>query len=256
MGPRDSRDSTETNGNVHPAGRGNSKAKVPRTSSNVSHGELTPEAMDTGIAAVKRLTKIFNFLESYQEEISDVESVYGLGIRQQAQINDLEATAKTLETTMKNLAFGKDQEMAKLRKENDAYEADACKFKQEREMRKREQANTDGARKAFEAGLKRQKEIEINEAEQRFSDKSETKTKQIREELDKKIQALQTDKVKLKDTIKNLEEKKTQAQEDLNRQKEGLEVDKRSSQLHIMLLESEIREINAASTVVPQKSEF
>ena len=256
MGPRDSRDSTETNGNVHPAGRGNSKAKVPRTSSNVSLVELTPEAMDTGIAAVKQLTRIFTFLQSYQEEISDVESVYRLGIRQQAQINDLEATVKTLEATMKTLAFGKDQEMVKLRAENNAYEAKACKFEQEREELKRKQANMDGTRKAFESGLERRKEIEIDEAEQRFSDKLKTTTKQIREELEKKIQALQTDKDKLKDTIKNLEEKKTQAQEDLNRQKEVLEMDKRSSQSHIMRLESEIHQINAASTVLPQTSEF
>ena len=249
MGPRDSRDSTETNGNVHPAGRGNLKAKVPRTSSNASLGELTPEAMDTGIAAVKQLTRIFHFLQSYQEEISDVEKVWGIGTRQQAQINDLEATVKTL-------AFGKDQEMAKLRDENERYEADARKFEQEREQLEREQANMDGARKAFQSGMERQKETEINDAKQKFSDKLKTKIKQIKEEFEKKMQALQTDKDELKDAIKKLEEEKIHAQEDLNRQKAGLEIDKRSCQSHIMRLESEIREINAASTVSPQTPGF
>lgn len=249
MGPRESRDSTETTGNVHPAGKGKGKAKISRTSSNASVGDLTPEAVDAGIAAVRQISKIFHFMQSYHEEISDVESVYGLGIRQQAQINDLE-------TTMTNLAFGKDQVMAKLRDENDAYQANARKFEREREELKREQASMDDTRKALQSKMERQKEMEINEAKREFEDKFKTRTKQIREELEKKIQALQTDKDELKDTVKKLEEKNIQAREDLIRQKEGLELDKRTSQSHIMRLESELNQINAASTVLPQTPGF
>ena len=51
MGPRDSRDLTETNGNVYPVGKGKGRAKISRTSSNASFGDLPSEAMDAGIAA-------------------------------------------------------------------------------------------------------------------------------------------------------------------------------------------------------------
>lgn len=116
--------------------------------------------------------------------------------------------------------------MAKFRKENDAYQANARQFMFEREELEREQANMDDARKAMQSQMERQKEMEINGAKQGFSDHFKTRVKQIREELEKKIQALETDK------------------------------DKRSSQSHIMRLDSEPHQINAASTVWPQTSEF
>lgn len=252
MGPRDSRDSrdsTETNGNVHPAGKGKGKAKVSRTSSNASLGALTPEAVDASIAAVHQISKILHFVQGFHEEISDVESIYGLGIRQQARIDELE-------TTLTNLAFGKDQKIAKLQDENDVYEANTRQFMLDKEELKREQASMDDARKAMQEKIERQKETEINEAKQEFAEKSKTKVNRIKEGLETKIKALETDNEKLKNAIKELEEKNTQAQEDLNQQKESLELDKRSSQSHIMRLESELRQINAASTVSPQTPEF
>ena len=249
MGPRDSRDSTETNGNVHPAGKGKGKAKISRASSNASLGDLTPEAMDAGITAVHQISKILHFVQVYHEEISDVESIYGLGIRQQARIDELE-------TTVANLAFRKDQEMAKLRDENDTYQANAHQFMLEREELERQQAGMDDVRNAMQLKIERQKEMEVNEAKQGFSDKSKTRVKQIKEELEKRIKALETDKDRLKDAIKKLEEKNVQAQKDLNQQKESLELDKRSSQSHIMHLESELCQINAASTVSPQTPDF
>ncbi|KAL8689490.1 MAG: hypothetical protein Q9218_004851 [Villophora microphyllina] len=249
MGPRDSRDSSETNGNVHPAGKGKGKAKISRTSSNASLGDLTPEAVDTGIAAVRQIAKILRFAQSYHEEIGDVEGIYGLGIRQQARIDELE-------TTVTNLAFRKNQEMARLRDENDAYQANARQFILEREELERQQASMDDARKAMQSKMERQKEMEINRAKQEFSDQSLTRVKQIREELEKKIHALETQNDGLKDTIKKLEEKNIQAKKDLKKQKESLELDKRSSQSHIMRLESELNQINAASAVSPQTPEF
>lgn len=249
MGPRDSRDLTETNGNVHPAGNGKRRAKISRTSSNASFGDLPSEAMDAGIAAVRQISKILHFVHGYHEEISDVESIYGLGIRQQAHIDELNATVN-------DLMFRKDQEMTRLRDENDAYRASARQFELEREKLKQDQASMDDTRKAMQSKMKRQKEMEINEAKQEFSDKVKTKVKQVREELEKKIQDLETDKDGLKDAIKKLKEKNTQAQEDLNQQKESLELDKRSSQSHIIRLEAELHQINAAFTVSPQTPEF
>ena len=64
------------------------------------------------------------------------------------------------------------------------------------------------------------------------------------------------DKDGLKDAIKKLEEKNAQAQQKLNQQKESLELDKRSFQSHIMRLEAELHQINAALTVSPQTPEF
>ncbi|KAL8734049.1 MAG: hypothetical protein Q9166_001810 [cf. Caloplaca sp. 2 TL-2023] len=249
MGPRDTRDSTETNGNVHPAGKGKGKAKISRASSNASLGDLTPEDVDTGIAAVHQIAKILRFAQGYQEEIDDVEAIYGLGIRQQARIDELE-------TTVTNLAFGKDQEMAKLQDENDAYQANARQFMLDREELERQRASMDDTRKAMQSKMERQKEMEINRAKQEFSDQSSTRVKQIREELEKKIQTLEKETNELKGTTKKLEDKNIQAKQDLKKQKESFELDKRSSQSHIMRLESELNQINAASTVSPQTSEF
>ncbi|KAI4087747.1 MAG: hypothetical protein L6R37_008287 [Teloschistes peruensis] len=249
MGPRDTRDSTETDWNVHPAGKGKGKAKISRTSSNASLGDLTPEAVDTGIAAVRQIAKILRFAQGYHEEIDDVERIYGLGIRQLDRIDELE-------TTVTNLAFRRDQEMAKLRDENDAYQANARQFLLEKEELERQRANMDDARKAMQSKMERQKEMEINRAKQGLLDQSNTRVKQIREELEKKIQALETEKDGFRDTTKKLEEKNIQAKKDLKKQRESFELDKRSSQSHIMRLESELNQINAASTVSPQTPGF
>ncbi|KAL8844188.1 MAG: hypothetical protein Q9205_006278 [Flavoplaca limonia] len=249
MGPRDTRDSTETNGNVHPAGKGKGKAKISRASSNASLGDLTPQAVDTGIAAVRQIAKILRFVQGYDEEIADVEGIYGLGIRQQARIDELE-------NTVTDLAFRKNQEMAKLQEKNDAYQGNVRQFSLEKEELERQRASMDDTRKAMQSKMERQKEMEINRAKQGFSDQSNTRVKQIREELEKRIQVLEIEKDGLKDTTKKLEEKNIQAKKDLKRQKESFELDKRSSQSHIMRLESELNQVNAASTVSPQTPEF
>ena len=249
MAPRDLKDSTGANGNAHPAGNGKGKAKISRDSSNASLGDLTPEAVDKGIAAVCQISKILYFVQGYHEEISDVKSIYDLGIRQHARIEELE-------TTVSNLAFRKDQEMAKLRTENDAYQANARQIEREREELRSKRASMDDAHHAMQSEMERQKELEIDEARQKLSEKLKTRFKKTREELEKKIQNLETDKSGLEDAIKKLEKKNIQAQKDLNQQKESLELDKRSSQSHIMRLESELHQINAASTVSPQTPEF
>ncbi|KAL8855548.1 MAG: hypothetical protein Q9178_007817 [Gyalolechia marmorata] len=242
MGPRDTRDSTETNGNVHPAGKGKGKAKISRASSNASLGDLTPQAVDMGIAAVRQIAKILRFVQGYDEEIADVEGIYGLGIRQQARIDELE-------NTVTDLAFRKNQEMAKLQEKNDAYQGNVRQFSLEKEELERQRASIDDTRKAMQSKMERQKEMEINRAKQEFSDQSNTRVKQIREELEKRIQVLEIEKDGLKDTTKKLEEKNIQAKKDLKRQKESFELDKRSSQSHIMRLESELNQINATSTL-------
>ncbi|KAL8800744.1 MAG: hypothetical protein Q9182_004949 [Xanthomendoza sp. 2 TL-2023] len=221
MGPRDTRDSTEPDRNVHPAGKDKGKAKISWTSSNASLGDLMPEAVDTGIAAVRQIAKILRFAQGYHEEIGDVERIYGLGIRQLDRIDELE-------TTVTNLAFRRDQEMAKLRDENDAYEANARQFLLGKEELERQRAK-------------------INRAKQGFLDQSNTRVNQIRAELEKKIQALETEKDGFRDTTKKLEEKNIQAKKDLKKQKESFELDKRSSQSHLMRLESELNQINTAS---------
>lgn len=248
MGPRDSRDSTERK-NVHPAGKGKEKAKISRASSSASLGDLTPEVVETGIAAVRQITKILGFAQVYHEEIGDIERIYGLEIRQQARIEDLE-------TTVTNLAFGKDQEMAKLQNENEVYKANLRQFLLDKEELERQRASIDDARTAIQSKIEKQKEMEINRAKQEFSNQSNSRVKQIKEELENKIQALEDEKDGFKSTTKKLEEKNIQAKKDLKRQKESFELDKRTCQSHIMRLESELNNINAASTVLPQTPEF
>ena len=142
MGPRDSRDLAETNGNVHPAGNGKRRAKISRTSSNASFGDLPSEAMDAGIAAVRQISKILHFVHGYHEGISDVESIYDLGIRQQAHIDELN-------TTVNDLMFRKDQEMTRLQDENNAYQASVRQFELKREKLKLDHASMDDTRKAM-----------------------------------------------------------------------------------------------------------
>ena len=182
MGPRDSRDLTEVTGDVHPMGKGKRKAKISRTRSNASLGDLTPDAVDTGIAAVRQICKILRFVQSYHEEISDIDSIYGLGIQQQAQIDELE-------TTVTKLAFRKDQELAKFQDENDAYRANAHHFEREKEKLELEQASMDDTRKAMRLEVEIKKEKEINKAKQQISDEARATVKKIREELEKKIAA-------------------------------------------------------------------
>ena len=249
MVPKDSRDSAGTNGNVHPGGKGKAKAKISRTSSNTSVRDLTPEAVDTGIDAVRRISKILCFMQTYSEEINNVEDIYGLCIDQQTQIDELN-------TMVTELTFRKDREMDRLRHENDAYQANEREFEREREKLAGEQASMGATQKAMQSEVERQKEKDINKAKQKFSDEAKARVKQTREELEKKIQALETDKNGLKDAIKTLEEKNIRAQKDFNQQKESLELDKRTSQSHIVRLESELRQINLASIVSPQTAEF
>ena len=54
--------------------------------------------------------------------------------------------------------------MTRLRHENDAYQASARQFELEREKLKQDQASMDDTRKAMQSKMKRQKEMEINEA--------------------------------------------------------------------------------------------
>ncbi len=250
MAPRDSRKSTETNGNIHPGEKGKGKeAKNPRTSSNSSLPDLPPEDVGAALAAVGKIAKILYFVQGFHEEISSVEGIYGLGIRQQAQIDELE-------TTITELAFRKDQEMARLQHENDTYQAEARQLEREREKLEQKQAGMDNTLKEMKAEVEAQKEIEIGEAKQGFLDESKARDKQTRDEYEKRIQALEKDKAGLKNSVKKLEEEKRQAREDLKKQKKSSEIDKRSSQSHIMRLESELQQISAVSMVSPQAPEF
>ena len=181
MGPRDSKDLTETNGNVHPGGKGKGRAKISQASSNVSFRDISSEVMDAGMAAVRQISRILYFAYGYYEEISDVESIYGLGIRQQAQIDELN-------TIVNDLIFRKDQDMTRLWNENDAYQASVRQFERKREKLKQKQVSMDDTCKTMQSKMKRQKKKEINEAKHEFSDKFKIKAKQIREELEKKIQ--------------------------------------------------------------------
>lgn len=249
MGPKTPRDLTESSGNARPAGKGKGQATISRTPSNASLGDLTPEAVDSGIAAVRQIVKILRFAQSYHEEISDVEGIYGLYIRQQARIDELD-------TTLANLAFRKTQEMAKLQDENDTYQAKACQFTREREDLKRQRAGLDDARNIMQSKMEKTKEMEINKVKQEISDQSDIRVKQIREELEKKIKALEAQNDGLKITIGKLEEKNIQTKKDLKKQKEDSGLEKRSFQSHLMHLESDLLQINAASRVSPQTPEY
>ena len=107
MGPRDPRDSTETNRNVHPPGKNKGKAKISRNSSTDSLRDLTPEAVDQGIAALREMCRILPFAQTYSHEIGHIESIYGLNISQKERIEELEAIVD-------ELIFRKDREIARL----------------------------------------------------------------------------------------------------------------------------------------------
>jgi len=100
--------------------------------------------------------------------------------------------------------------------------------------------------------MERQKEKGINDAKQEFSDKHKTKIRQMREEFEKRMKAVEMERDGLKDDIKKLEEKNIQAQKDMNQQKKDFELEKRSFQSHIVRVESELHSINATSIMSPQ----
>ena len=114
----------------------------------------------------------------------------------------------------------------------------------------------DNTRQAIQSEMKKEKEEDIKKAKQKLYDEADVKIKQAEEKLEKKIQSLEKAESKLRRKIKELEEEEKKAIEDLSQQKKSLELDKRSSQSYITRLESEIRQINAASTMSQQTPKF
>ena len=245
MGPKDSKGSADTNGNGHSAGKGKAATTIPRTSSNDSLRDLTPEAVDKGIAAMREICRILSFAQTYHNEIGVVQSIYGLNMSQEKQIEELN-------TMVNKLTFQKDKEMDRLRDENEVYQANACQLDQERKELEREQAAMNKTRQAMQLDMERQKEKGINDAKQEVLDKNKTKSKQMREEFEKRMKAVEMERDGLKDDIKKLKEKNIQAQKDMNQQKKDFELEKRSFQSHIVSVESELHSINAASIMSPQ----
>ena len=247
MGPRDSRGSADTNGNGHghSAGKGKAARTISRTSSNDSLRDLTPEAVDKGIAAMREICRILSFAQTYHNEIDVIESIHGLNMSQKDRIEELE-------TMVDKLTFRKDREMERLQDENDAYQANVHQLEREREELEREQATMNETRQAMQSNMERQKEKGINDAKQEFSDKHKTKIRQMREEFEKRMKAVEMERDGLKDDIKKLEEKNIQAQKDMNQQKKDFELEKRSFQSHIVRVESELHSINATSIMSPQ----
>lgn len=246
MGPRDS---SERNGNAQSNGRGKPKAKITRSSSNTSLPDLTQEDVDIGMNAVRRISKILYFMQTYHEEVEDVERVYGLGIRQQDRIDELE-------TMVTDLTVRKDQEMARLLDENYAYKADLHQLESDKEELDREKANMAATRTAMQADMQKQKEEEVGEAKKQISEKATARIKRVKEELEKKIKLQETENNGLRDIIQTLEKKNTDAQKNFDEQRECFEIEKRSSQSYIRSVETELRQIKALSTVSPQNPQF
>ena len=98
--------------------------------------------------------------------------------------------------------------------------------------------------------------IEIDEAKQQILDEATAEFNRRKDELKKRIKTLEREKNGLEDTIKALKEKNVKAQKDLSEQKESSEIDKRSSQLYIKKVESELHHIKALSKLSPQTPEF
>lgn len=246
MGPRDS---TERNGNAQSNGRGKPKAKITRSSSSTSLRDLTQEDVDVGINAVCHISKILCFMQTYQEEIDDVERVYGLGIHQQARIDELE-------NIVTDLTVRKDQEMARLLNENDSYKADVHQLEVDREKLNKEKASMHDTRTAMQLDIQRQKEEEIAEAKKQLSEKATAKIRRTKEELEKKIKIIETEHNELKDIIQKLEEKNIQAQKNFDEQTECFLIEKRSSQSYIRSVESELRQFKALSNVSSQTPQY
>lgn len=251
MGPRDPRDPSETNGTGNPGGKKKEKgkAKIPKNPSTDSFPNLTPEQVDKGIAALQDMGRIFLFAQSYPDAISTVEGIYGLHIDQQKRNEELE-------TMVNELTIRKAHEMERLQAENEDYRATADQLERTREELEREQANMDDSRKAMQLEMERRKEEAIEKAKQKSLEENETKTKRIREEGAKKVKALEKKTEGLKDTIKELEANNEQAQNDLKRQRDSSDLDKRACQSLVKALESKLEQINAASIVSPKKPEF
>ena len=246
MGPRDL---TERHGNAHSNRRSKSKSKITRNSSSASFQDLTQEGVDVGMNAVRSISKILHFMQGYKGEIEDVESIYGVGIRQQARIEELDSIVT-------DLTFRKDQETARLYDENESYKADVHRLDLDREELEREKASMNDTRMAMQSDMQRQKEDEINEAKKQLSDKATAKIKWIKEELEKKVKTLEAENNALKDDIKTLKEKNKQAQKDFDEQKDSFQIDIRSFQSYIRSVESELLRMKALSTVSPQKPQF
>ena len=249
MAPRDSRDAREANGNRSPMEKGKGKRNISQSSSIDSLANLTPESLSEGITITRQMSKYLTFVQSYREDIDKVEKIYSIGLRQEDRIKELEATVACLN-------FQKDKEMIRLSHENDTCRDNAQKLKLEREKLEQDQASMSDRHEAMQSDMEKKRDKEIAKAKKEISEKSEASVKQVKEDFKKRIHDLETGKQELKDVNKMLEERITQTQNDLKKQIDTLELEKRSSQLHIKHLESQLQQINAASTVSMQTPDY
>ena len=118
--PRDLRGSADTNINrhEHSTGKGKAARTISRISSNDSLRDLTLEAVDKGIAAMREIYRMLSFTQTYYNEIDIIESIHGLNINQKDRI-------KELETMVDHLIFRKDREMERLQDESKKYQTNA-----------------------------------------------------------------------------------------------------------------------------------
>lgn len=249
MAPRNIKDSAETNMNGNTGGKGKGKEERSMNSSTASLPHLTAETLDKGVEAVRRMSKVLSFMQTWNEELDSVQDLYGLSMRQQDRIDELD-------TLVNELIFRRDQEFEKLKKENGTYKAKDEQFKSDQERLKIEIADMDATRIAMQVKVDKQKEIEIEKMKKHIDSEANAKIKQTEKDAGKKIQALESNKDGLKNEIKTLKEKTKQAREDLKTQKEGLEMEKRSFQAHIKNLETELQQIKATSIVSPRTPDF
>jgi DNA repair exonuclease SbcCD ATPase subunit len=247
MVPKDSSGSTETNGDAHSAGRGNLKPKR-RTSSSGS-ASLTEEELDASLRAIDDISKILRFALGYISEIDEVKKVFDLNIEQERQI-------EKYKDTVNYLAFRKNEEMARLMKENETYEANLQQFELGRKELERERASIDGKRIAMKSDMQKEKEEEIQVVKRDVSEKATAKLERIRNKFEEKIKAMEMEKKELKDANKALEEEKAQAQSKLNEQREDFELDKRAVQTYTKKLESDLRQAKALPLLSPQPPQF
>lgn len=195
------------------------------------------------------MAKIFYFVQGHQQEISDVEDIYDLNIRQQQKIDELDAMVTSL-------TWRKDKEMTRLFEENDTYRANFHQLEQDKKKLESEKANMSSKRVAMESEMQRQKKTEIDEAKQRLLEEATAESNRKTEELKKKIKIMETEKKGLENTVKALKETNAKAQKDLSERKDCSEIDKRSLQSYIKKLESELHQVKAPPKFSPQTPQF
>lgn len=225
------------------------KAKSSRRLPDSKIPELEQEDVEEALTTIRGMTRILSFARTYQDDLSDVEYIYGLEIRQQERIKELEAIVA-------ELYVQRDNEFERLQTDNKEFRARSRELERTREELEEEKGTRDDAFATMESQYAKQKDTDVKEAKREMTEKVKAKIALLKEEHASKAKELETENQKLKEEVKKQALGRQQALDKSKLQEEEFHTLKNTMLSHIRSQDTQLREVDAVSIVSPQTPEF